>query len=155
RSDEYARIRHGYAYWKSELSQQRDAMVAAAKKELANRLIWAVNALTPAPVIPEWAERIFESAHNCGYVDLDCRGDAIAAILVNPDYDWVEHVRREMRNRYIAIPPLDPSLVERLAAMQDAAELRNDQSVVDGEAVDGEVVDGDVTADDDRQPGQP
>ena len=155
RSDEYARIRHGFSPWKSELSRQRDAMVAAAKSELADRLIWAINALTPAPVIPEWAERLFESARNRGYVDLDCRGDAIAAILVNPEYDWVEHVRREMRSLHISIPPLDPSLVARLAAMQDAAELRNDRSVVDGEVVDGKVADGEVAADDDRRPGAP
>jgi len=142
RSDRYFQIRHGYLASIDPRRQEREMLLEAARRRLALRLIDAVNKLTPAPVIPEWAERLYQSAANHGYQRLHCEGDCIAAMLLVPEFDWVEHVKREMRDLYISIPPLDPSLVERLKAMQDAAELAHDASVVDADAGD-------------REPGEP
>ena len=72
--------------------------------ELAHKLVNALNQATKVPVLPEWGptllNRLPDDAHDYAF----CFGNAVAALKLNPDYDWATWIGKLLRNGAITIP---------------------------------------------------
>ena len=75
--------------------------------KLARKLVNALNQVTKVPVLPEWGPKLLERLPYDAHEPTFCFGDAVAALKLDPDYDWVAWISGLLRTRSITIPNPD------------------------------------------------
>lgn len=125
------------------------------KPTLAALFTQAINAISKAPMLPEWAETVMEITKWEGYETLDCYGDVVHAIVINTSYAWAEKIRKLLADGQLAIPPLASDLATLVAANQQrlAAEAETELALTgtvnDGDGDNNELTLIDAVDDDD------
>ena len=75
--------------------------------KLARKLVNALNQFTKVPVLPEWGPKLLERLPYDAHEPTFCFGDAVAALKLNPEYDWATWISGLLRTRSITIPNPD------------------------------------------------
>lgn len=98
------------------LAEQRDGtltlstiLTAIAKQqdvedEFQRKLVNAINAISKAPVLPEWGPYIAANLPSGSYVQLSCWGEVVRAVILNPEYQWSSWFSLALRSGKLAIP---------------------------------------------------
>ena len=74
---------------------------------LARKLVNALNQFTKVPVLPEWGPYLLEHLPYTAHEPTFCFGDAVAALKLDPNYDWATWIGGLLRTRAITIPNPD------------------------------------------------
>ena len=74
---------------------------------LARKLVNALNQVTKVPVLPEWGPKLLEHLPYTAHEPTFCFGDAVAALKLDPSYDWATWIGGLLRTRAITIPNPD------------------------------------------------
>ncbi len=72
--------------------------------ELARKLVNALNTFTKVPVLDEWGPALLTHLPPDAKQSVECHGDAVAALLLKPEFKWHDWISSLLKHNIISIP---------------------------------------------------